>query len=56
MDKLMKILEDICPDVDFENETALVADLILSSFALISIISEISDIFAIMLYPVAIIP
>ena len=40
MDKLMKILEDICPDVDFENETALVDDMILSSFDILSIISN----------------
>ena len=49
MDKLMKILEDICPDVDFENETALVDDMILSSFDILSIISEISDTFGITL-------
>ena len=56
MDKLMKILEDICPDVDFENETALVDDMILSSFDILSIISEISDTFGITLSPAEIIP
>ena len=56
MDKLMKILEDICPDVDFENETALVDDMILSSFDILSIISEISDTFGITLSPGEIIP
>ena len=56
MDKLMKILEDICPDVDFENENALVDDMILSSFDILSIISEISDTFGITLSPGEIIP
>ncbi len=56
MDKLMEILEDICPDVDFENETALVDDQIFSSFDILSIISEISDAFGITLSPADIIP
>lgn len=52
----MEILEDICPDVDFENETALIDDKILSSFDILSIISEISDVFEITLTPAEIIP
>lgn len=56
MDELMEILEDICPDVDFENETALVDDKILSSFDILSIISEISETFDITLSPAEIIP
>lgn len=56
MDELMEILEDICPDVDFENETALIDDKILSSFDILSIISEISDVFEITLTPAEIIP
>lgn len=56
MDELMEILEDICPDVDFEEEEALVDDKILSSFDILSIISEISEAFAITLSPAEIIP
>lgn len=56
MNELMEILEDICPDVDFENETALVDDKILSSFDILSIISEISETFDITLSPAEIIP
>lgn len=56
MNELMEILEDICPDVDFENETALVDDKILSSFDILSIISEISETFEITLSPAEIIP
>lgn len=45
MEKLMQILQDIRPDVDFENETALIDDGILDSFDVVSIISEIDDAF-----------
>lgn len=56
MEELMEILEDICPDVDFENEKSLVDDKILSSFDIISIISEISDTYNIRITPAEIIP
>ncbi len=56
MEELMEILEDICPDVDFENEKALVDDKILSSFDIISIISEISETYGIRVTPAEIIP
>lgn len=45
MEKLMQILQDIRPDVDFENETALIDDGILDSFDVVSIISELDDVF-----------
>jgi acyl carrier protein len=56
MEELMEILEDVCPDVDFENETALVDDKIFSSFDILSIVSEISETFGIKLTPAEIIP
>ena len=56
MEELMEILEEICPDVDFEEEKALVDDKILSSFDILSIISEISDAFGVTLTPAEIIP
>lgn len=56
MDELMEILEEIRPDVDFEAEDALVDDKILSSFDILSIISEISDAFDVTLTPAEIIP
>lgn len=45
MEKLMQILQDIRPDVDFENETALIDDGVLDSFDVVSIISELDDAF-----------
>lgn len=43
MEKLLEILKGIRPDVDFENEDALIDDGILDSFDVVSIISEIDD-------------
>lgn len=45
MEKLLQLLAEIRPDVDFENETALIDDGILDSFDVVSIISEIDDAF-----------
>lgn len=47
MEKLMQILQNIRPDVDFENETALIDDGILDSFDVVSIISELDDAFGV---------
>ena len=43
MDKLLEILKEVRPDVDFENETALIDDGLLDSYDVVSIISEIDD-------------
>ena len=45
MEKLLEILKGIRPDVDFENETGLIDDGILDSFDVVSIISELDDVF-----------
>ncbi len=47
MEKLLEILKGIRPDIDFENETALIDDGILDSFDVVSIISEIDDNFGV---------
>lgn len=47
MEELLKILAEIRPDVDFENETALIDDGILDSFDVVSIISELDDAFGV---------
>ncbi len=45
MEKLLELLKGVRPDVDFENETALIDDGILDSFDVVSIISELDDAF-----------
>ena len=47
MKELLELLKDIRPDIDFENETALIDDGILDSFDVVSIISEIDDKFGV---------
>ena len=43
MEDLMEILRDLRPDVDFENETALIDDGILGSFDITALVNEIMD-------------
>lgn len=47
MEELLKLLQGVRPDVDFENETALIDDGYLDSFDVVSIISEIDDQFGV---------
>ncbi len=41
--ELITLLKRVRPDVDFENEEALIDDEILSSFDVISIVSELNN-------------
>ena len=45
MEKLKEMLTAKFPDVDFENSSSLVSDKILDSLSVVSIISEIEDMF-----------
>jgi acyl carrier protein len=47
MKRLIELLKGIRPDVDFENETSLIDDGILDSFDVVSIISEIDEVFGV---------
>ena len=47
MEKLLELLKGVRPDVDFENETSLIDDGLLDSFDVVSIISEIDDVFGV---------
>jgi acyl carrier protein len=47
MEQLLELLKNVRPDVDFENETALIDEGILDSFDVVSIISEIDDQFGV---------
>ena len=43
MEELMEILQELRPDVDFETETALVDDGVLSSFDITALVNELMD-------------
>lgn len=47
MDKLLAILSDLNPDVDFETEDALIDGGILDSFDIVSLVAEIDDAFGV---------
>lgn len=47
MEELIKLLKGIRPDVDFENETELIDEGVLDSMDVVSIISEIDDVFGV---------
>lgn len=42
-EQLMEILEELRPDVDFENEKALITDSILDSFDIVSLVGALND-------------
>lgn len=43
MDKLIEILSDLHPDVDFATETGLIDNGILDSFDVVTLVAEIDD-------------
>jgi D-alanine--poly(phosphoribitol) ligase subunit 2 len=47
MDKILEILTEARPDVDFENESELFDQGILDSFDIVTIISDLNDAFEI---------
>ncbi|MCI8889032.1 MAG: acyl carrier protein [Hungatella sp.] len=51
MEKLLEILEDVRPDVDFANEKFLVRDSVLDSFDVVTIVEEINEAFEIDIKP-----
>ncbi len=56
MEQILEILEEIEPGVDYENCTTLIDDGILDSFAILSIVAELEDVFEISITPVDIVP
>ena len=56
MDELMGILHELRPDVDFENETALITNGILDSFDIVALIGELNDAFDIEIKPNNLVP
>ena len=56
MNELMEILEELRPDVDFENETLLIGNGILDSFDIVSLVAALNDAFDIEIKPSDLIP
>lgn len=56
MEKLLEILEDINPDIDYETETKLIDGGRLDSFSILSLVSELEDAFDIEITPVDLVP
>ena len=52
-EKVMDILMDLRPDVDFENEKKLIGDGILESFDIMSLVAELEDEFDVKIKPKA---
>ena len=47
MEELLKVVQEIRPDIDFKTEQNLVDDGLLDSFDIVSIVSELNDLFEI---------
>ncbi|MBP3895284.1 MAG: acyl carrier protein [Mogibacterium sp.] len=56
MDKLLEILENMRPDIDFRSEKKLVTDRLLESFDIISLVTEIGDEFDVRVKPADLVP
>lgn len=56
MDKLLEILENMRPDIDFRSEKKLVTDRLLESFDIISLVTEIGDEFDVKVKPADLVP
>ena len=44
-EKIIEILEEICPGIDFENEESLIDDELIDSLDIVSIVTELNDAF-----------
>lgn len=56
MEKLLEILTELKPDVDFSEEKNLIDNAILDSFDIVQLISQLNDAFDIEITPADIIP
>lgn len=56
MEKLLKILDDIDSSIDYEQETRLIDDGLLTSMSVLSLVSELEDTFGIEITPVDLVP
>ena len=56
LEKVLEILEEIDPNIDFRNETGLVDRQLINSFFLITLIGELEDAFDIRITTAEVIP
>ena len=56
MEELMELLEELRPDVDFEEEKSLIDGGVLDSFYIISLIAELNETFDIEIKPSELVP
>lgn len=56
IEQIIEILNDINPDIDYENETSLIDDGLLDSFDIVSLVGELNDTFDITITVVDLIP
>ena len=56
MEKLMEILMEINPNIDYENEKKLIDGKVLDSFSIVNLVAEISETFDIIISPKYLIP
>lgn len=56
MDKLLDILKELKPDVDFENETSLIDGSLLDSFDIVQLVGQLNDAFDVEIGAADIIP
>ncbi|MEG0328251.1 MAG: phosphopantetheine-binding protein [Erysipelothrix sp.] len=56
MDKLLSILLDINPSIDYETATGLVDDGLLDSLSILSLVTEIESTFDVEISPIDLIP
>ena len=45
MEELLRILNETCPGVDFSAETALIDDGVLTSLDIVTVVSEVMEVF-----------
>ncbi len=55
-DKILDILNEINPDIDYENEDALIDDELLDSFDIVSLVGELNDVFDVNITVVDLVP
>lgn len=56
MERLMEILEELRPDVDFANEKSLITGGVFDSFDIMSLVSQLNDEFEITIKPASLLP